>query len=103
MARLLETAPHIADIAFQLSEFDALADRLDMTETERRKVLGMTVAAWAVWRSGVARFEGFPAGDFGPSQARRLDYALGLMRRAVSNLTLAPASVPGRVPEPAPV
>jgi len=61
-----------------LGEFRSLADRLDMPDSERAGIMGVSVETWPVWSA---------AGQ-GPERLaeyrRRLEYALPLMRRSLN-------------------
>ena len=80
-------------VSESLAEFLALADRLQMPDSERQGILGIAPASWPAIAAGEAGGAEIGTEEF----RRRLRYILPLLRRALANRTgLAPP--PGNAP-----
>ena len=82
-----------------LTEFLALADRLDMPESERQGILGVGEDDW----KALASIRIDSAAIATPGFRRRLDYVLPLMRRAVANRIRPEFDRPDHRPPPSTV
>ena len=69
------------DIMGGLTEFLALADRLEMPESERQGIFGVSEDGWEALAAHRIDLAVVMTAEF----RRRLDYILPLMRKAVTN------------------
>lgn len=80
-----------------VQELDGLADMLGMPGAERYSILGLSRDAYHSWRNG--NIDAYAL--VRPELARRLNYALPLMRRIAANTPMVPAGRSQNRPRPA--
>ncbi len=85
-----------AQVSEAVRELDGLADMLGMPGAERYSILGLSRDAYHSWHDGNID----AATRVRPELARRLNYALPLMRRMAANMPMVPAGRSQNRPRP---
>ena len=83
-------------VSVAVQELDMLSNQLGIPDRERYSILGLSLDAYRRWRIGAAGF----SAPVAPELARRLGYALPLLRRMAANSAIptadrAPAALRG--------
>ncbi len=86
-----------AQVSEAVRELDGLANMLGMPGAERCSILGLSRDAYHSWHDGNIDL----ATRVAPELARRLNYALPLMRRMAANTPMVPAGRSQNRPRPA--
>ena len=94
MAEFLPMTP--SQVASAIRELDDLADVLCLPDQERCDILGLNGNTYCLWQSGLHTVEGSVA----PELARRLSYALPLLRRMAAHMSAGPVGYNGHQPRP---
>jgi len=94
MAESLSMTP--SQVVIAVRELDNLANVLCLPDQERCDILGLSGSAYRLWQSGLHSV----LGSVAPELARRLSYALPLMRRMAANMASGPMGRNGRQPRP---